>query len=271
MRLLPPRPTLILAALLAVGASLAGCATRPPASEPEALAEFEQTNDPLEPTNRTLFAVHEAVDQAVLEPVARGYRAVVPQPVRTGISNALGNLRAPVVLLNDLLQGETRRAEATLGRFMINSTVGLGGLLDVAGGLGVRGHREDFGQTLAVWGLGDGPYLFIPLLGPSNPRDLVGFGVDILADPFGFLGGTEWVPEAAQWTRTGLTTVDTREGLLDAVDDVRRTSLDPYATFRSAYRQRRRVEIENRGGPPVAPAAPGGTGFGSGATAPPAR
>lgn len=269
---MPPRPhrrlraqraLLVLLPLLPL--AVPGCATRPPDDDPEALAEFRQTNDPLEPTNRAFFQVHEAVDQAVLEPAARAYRAVLPQPVRTGIRNALQNLRGPVILLNDVLQGNPRRAEVTLGRFMINSTLGIGGLIDVAGEMGVPGHTEDFGQTLATWGLGEGPYLFIPVLGPSNTRDLAGLGVDVAADPFGFFGGETWIPEWSQWTRTGATALDNREYVIEAVEDVRRTSLDPYATIRSAYRQRRQALIENRLTPPTSRT---GAGIGTGAVPP---
>jgi len=258
-----PRPTGPLLAL-AAALALAACATRPPADDPEAVAEFEANNDPLEPANRAMFQVHEAVDQAVLEPAARAYREVVPPPVRTGVRNALGNLRAPVILLNDALQGERQRAEITLGRFMINSTLGLGGLIDVAAMIGVPGHTEDFGQTLATWGVGEGPYLFIPVLGPSNPRDLAGQAVDLASNPVSYFGQGA-VVDALDWSRIALTVLDTRESLLDSVEQVRTTSLDPYATIRSAYRQRRRAEIENRAG---APPAAGGTGFGVGVTAP---
>jgi phospholipid-binding lipoprotein MlaA len=258
--------------MLAMLAGLAaGCATPPPATDPEALEEFRANNDPLEPTNRVLFDVHEAVDQAVLEPVARAYRAAVPQPVRTGVRNVLGNLSSPVILMNDLLQGNRRRAEVTLGRFMINSTVGVAGLFDVASMIGVPGHYEDFGQTLAVWGVGEGAYLFIPVLGPSNPRDLTGFIVDALSNPFNWFGQGAAV-EALNYSRVGTSVVDTREALLETVDDLRRLSLDPYATIRSASRQRRQAEIENRVTPEgVAPPSAGGTGYGAAVRASPRR
>ena len=256
MRLLPLLATAAL--LLGLGA----CATVPPASDREALEEFRANNDPLEPLNRSLFAVNQAVDRVTLRPAAQVYRAVVPPPVRVGIRNALGNLRAPTILLNDVLQGEITRASRTAGRFVINSTLGLGGLLDVAQSqFGITGHAEDFGQTLAVWGLGEGPYLFLPVLGPTNPRDLVGTGVDIVASPWFWFGQGE-VVEALRWTRFGLTILDAREGVLDVLDEVMRTSLDPYATIRSGYRQRRINEIANRreSGSP----ATTGTGFGVG-------
>lgn len=261
----PLTPLLLLAALSPV--LLGACATRPPADDPEAIAEFKQNNDPIEPFNRGSFAVHNAIDRNVLQPVARGYRRVVPQPVRSGVRNVLANLRTPVILVNDVLQGETRRAGDTLGRFVVNSTLGLGGIYDVAATrMGVRGHTEDYGQTFARWGVGEGPYLFIPVLGPSNPRDLTGFGLGIASDPLVWLGQGATV-DALLYGRTGATVVDTREDLLDTTDDVERTSLDPYATYRSAYRQRRRAEIENRaaGGTPSG----FGTGLGVGASGEP--
>ncbi|WP_424140869.1 MlaA family lipoprotein [Roseomonas chloroacetimidivorans] len=221
------------------------CATRPPASDPEAVAEFEQINDPLEPTNRALYDVHDAIDTYALRPVAVGYRHVVPPPVRTGIGNALANLRSPVILLNDTLQGEPDRAGTTLGRFLINSTIGLAGFFDVAADMGLLKHDEDFGQTLARWGLDEGPFLFLPILGPTNPRDLAGFGVDVAAQPLNWLGQGDAV-DALRWGWAGLAAIDAREGLIEVVDEVKASSLDPYATFRSAYRQRRRALIENR-------------------------
>jgi phospholipid-binding lipoprotein MlaA len=264
MRPMRPKRTvlpLLFAALLAP-ALLGGCATRPPADDPEAIAEFRQNNDPIEPFNRGSYAVHQAIDRNVLEPVARGYRAAVPAPVRTGIRNVLANLRSPVILVNDVLQGEPRRAGDTLGRFLVNSTLGVGGVFDVAGNrLGVRGHSEDYGQTFARWGIGEGPYLFVPILGPSNPRDLTGFAAGIVSDPMFWISGGTTV-DVLVGTRAGATVVDTREDLLDPLEQVERTSLDSYATLRSAYRQRRRAEIENRtgGGPPSG----FGTGFGVG-------
>jgi phospholipid-binding lipoprotein MlaA len=246
----------------------AGCATPPPADDPEALAEYRETNDPFEPANRALFEVHEVADRFVLQPVAEAYRDILPQPVRTGIRNILGNLRAPVILANDLLQGEVSRARITLGRFMVNSTLGLGGLLDVARDWGVPGHSEDFGQTLAVWGAGEWFYMFIPLLGPSSPRDLAGQGVDFAFNPLTWLGQGVLV-DAAGWTRLGLTVVDTREALLEPIDQVRAASLDPYSTLRSAYRQRRAFEIRNQETPAGRVVGPSGTtGFGQGVTTP---
>ena len=259
----------LLAPLLAA-ALLSGCATRPPASEPEELAEYQQNNDPAEPTNRRLYAVHQGIDKYVLRPVAVGYREVVPAPVRTGIRNVLGNLRTPVILANDMLQGEPRRAGDTLGRFVINSTLGLAGIFDVAAShFGVPGHTEDYGQTLARWGVGEGPYLFIPVIGPSNARDLVGFGLGIAADPLTWFGQGA-VVDALVYGRGGATVVDTREGLIEPLDDLERSSLDSYSTLRSVYRQRRAAEIRNDIGRAADPAG-ASTGFGAGTRAEPPR
>lgn len=260
------RPLLLLLGMLALSA----CATRPPASEPEALAEYEQTNDPLEPFNRTMYAVHDGIDTVLLRPAAEVYRFVLPRPVRTGVGNVLANLRSPVILLNDGLQGETQRFGTTLGRFLLNTTLGVGGIFDVAKNFGLPGHTEDFGQTLAVWGVGEGPFLFIPVIGPSNPRDLTGFGVDIASNPVTWVvANGDNTTENIGYGITGLTVLDTREGLIETIDTVKETSLDPYATFRSAYRQRRQQEIRNGGSNPAGSSA-WGTGLGTAGT-PPAR
>jgi len=138
----------------------------------------------------------------------------------------LGNLRTPVILTGDLLQGNLDRARKTLGRFMVNSTIGLGGINDVARSYDVHGHSEDMGQTLAVWGVGEGFYLFMPLLGPSSPRDLVGFGTDIVINPVTWFGQGQ-ILDAWNYTRLGLTIVDTREALLEPIDAVRKILARP--------------------------------------------
>ena len=246
---------------------LAGCATRPPADDPEALQEFRENNDPFEPTNRFMFEVNEAIDKAVLQPIAEAYRDVLPKPIRSGIRNVLGNLRTPTILTGDLLQGNVTRARETLGRFIVNSTIGIGGIVDVGRRYDVHGHSEDMGQTFAVWGMGEGFYMFVPLLGPTTARDLAGFAVDIYTNPQSLIGQGQ-ILDVWNYTRIGMTVVDTREALLEPFDMVRKTSLDPYATLRSAYRQRRMFEIENREGPGGAVAPAGGVGFGQGVMEP---
>jgi phospholipid-binding lipoprotein MlaA len=197
----------------------------------------ENANDPLEPLNRTIFGWNQLLDMMFIAPAATVY-GHLPQPARSGVRNVLDNLGAPVVFANDLLQGERDRAGVTLARFMINSLVGIGGVFDLATDFGYPKHSSDLGQTLGKWGVGEGPYLVLPLLGPSNPRDALGRLTDGFIDPFGFVAPTDvWVG------RTVANGVDTRYRLDPVIEDVQRNSLDPYVTYRTAYRQRRAAEI----------------------------
>ncbi len=242
-----------LALSLAIG--LAACAVEPPADDPEAVAEFKELDDPLEPTNRVFYVVYDRFDTYVLEPLARTYRKVVPDPVRTGLTNTLSNLNTPVRLGNDILEGKPRRAGDTTMRFLINSTVGVLGVFDVATGLGYPKHDNSFGLTLANWGVPDGPYLFLPIVGPSSPRDLTGFAVDTVGDPFYWIGQGA-VVKALDWTRFYVESVNSREKALDPIQSIKRTALDPYATFRSLYRQYRASQLtklreDNRATVPV--------------------
>lgn len=223
--------------------ALAGCATPPPPSHPEALAAFRQTNDPLEPTNRVLYRVSNAVASVTLTPAARAYRSVVPESVRTNVSNVLSNLGAPVRFANDVFQFKSRRAGDTLMRFLINSTIGLGGIFDVASGWGYPNHPSDIGMTLAVWGVPTGPYLFLPIIGPSDPRDTVGFIASTFASPYRALGSGPAVT-VFTWATLGTTTISQYAQNLPGIQSVKRTALDPYATFRSLYRQHRQAEID---------------------------
>lgn len=245
-----PRPPIVgtsrrLAFILTLGVCLAACATKPPASDPDAVADYEQTNDPLEPTNRVFYAVNNGLDTVILRPLALGYRYVVPQPVRDGVHNVLSNLGTPVQLANDVLEGKPHNAGQTVMRFVINTTVGVVGFFDVATKWGFPNHDNDFGMTLATWGVPEGPFLFLPVLGPSDPRDAVGFGVDIVLDPFTWVGNShDGTIKALNWTRFGLNAVDSRERVEDSLQQIKKTALDPYATFRSLYRQHRRAQIE---------------------------
>jgi phospholipid-binding lipoprotein MlaA len=243
-------------------APIAGCATAPPKSDVEAYAEWREINDPLEPFNRGVFEFNRFLDALFLKPLAEFYKLLLPPPVQTGVHNVLTNLRAPVTLINDLLQGETTRAGTTASRFLINSTLGVGGFVDWAAEWGMPSHDEDFGQTLAVWGVGEGPYLVLPLLGPSNPRDAFGIAVDsAVLDPFGILASYLIWNESEllrilSFTRAGLTAVDARARNYDALNDIEKNSLDFYATMRSLSRQFRAAEIRNGRPNPVQPDGP---------------
>jgi phospholipid-binding lipoprotein MlaA len=223
-------------------AMLAGCATPPPADDPDAVADFNELNDPMEPMNRFIFDNNMRADRYILRPAAEGYRAVVPQFGRNRVSDFIANLKSPVVFMNQVLQGNLSRAGVTIERFLLNSTFGVGGIMDVSTPMGIKGHDADFGETLAVWGVGEGPYLVLPLLGPSNPRDGIGYGVDSTADPLGYYLDDHHMRWVA-WTRFGVSGIATREAYLDVLDDVKRTSLDYYSAMRSLYRQHRQAEI----------------------------
>ncbi len=223
---------------------LSGCATPP--IDPEDRADWEADNDPLEPTNRVIFEFNNKVDEYVLAPIARTYRAVLPNQAQLAIHNFLANLSSPWIFVNDVLQLNGLRAYQTAERFVVNSTIGVGGLVDVvANNNGPLHHDEDFGQTLAVWGAPEGPYLMLPFLGPSNPRDTTGLVTEYFADPTDIAlsdNSLDW----AVWTRFGLDVVDLRVQLLDPLDELKKSSLDYYSAIRSIYRQRRNSLISNR-------------------------
>jgi phospholipid-binding lipoprotein MlaA len=226
--------------------ALASCATAPPADDPDAVADFKQTNDPLEPTNRVFYAINNGLDTVILRPAALAYRYVVPGVMREGIHNLLGNMASPVQLANDMMEGKPRRAGDTAMRLVINTTFGVLGIFDVAKKWGYPNHDSDFGMTLASWGVPEGPFLFLPVLGPTDPRDAIGFGVNIVMDPFTWVGGPHDTGLTVfNWSRYALNAVDARERVLDSLDQIKKTALDPYATFRSLYRQHRRAQIED--------------------------
>ena len=243
------RPAVLrLGAVFAAGLMLAACATAPDPNDPEAVAEYNEINDPLEPLNRGIFEFNRGVDTLFLRPAATFYKAMVPPPIQDLVGNFLNNLKTPVVLLNDVLQGEPERAGDTLARFAINTTVGVLGFGDPATDMGFADHSEDFGQTLGVWGTGEGPYLVLPILGPSNPRDAVGKVVDVLTDPIWHYAQNtdrEYIPNQ----RLVAEGIDFRARNLEEINDLERTSLDYYAAVRSLYRQVRDSEIRNSTSP----------------------
>ena len=161
------RSHLIVSGLLAAGLTLSGCAASGPAAS-------DNFNDPLEDTNRSIFAFNQSVDENVLVPVAKAYRTVLPAPMYESLHDFMQNLNGPVIFGNDVLQGQAGLAANTLGRLAINTTIGVGGMFDVATRVGIPYHSNDFGVTLGTWGFDEGPYIVAPVLGPTNPRDIVG-------------------------------------------------------------------------------------------------
>ncbi len=234
-------PTLGLMMVLGL---LVGCATPPPASDPDALAEFRETNDPFEPANRNIFVVNNAFDTYFFRPLAIGYRDVLPQTVRDHTHNVLGNLGMPVQLFNDMFEAKPRRAGDTFMRFLVNSTVGLGGIFDVATDWGWPDHDADAGMTLALWGMPTGPYIYLPFFGPSSPREGLGMAADYVINPFTWVGhGT--VDTDLGYARFGISALDARSRVLDDLDKIMSQALDPYATIRSLYRQHRQSQIDD--------------------------
>lgn len=242
--------SLTLLLLILASFSVGACATAPPKSDIEAYRYYKETNDPLEPTNRAFLKFNRAIEKVLIKPVTKVYRAIIPKPLRKGITNILFNLESPVIFANDMLQGKPKRAWTTLRRFVVNSTVGVGGLLDVGTKIGLERHDEDFGQTLAVYGAREGPYLVLPLFGPSNPRDFVGMIGDIAMDPFFWLIRLNDIKYVGK-IRFGLDAVDTYDRHLEDIENLEQTSLDYYAALRSAYRQSRRDDIRDGAPPPI--------------------
>jgi len=199
-------------------------------------------NDPFESANRATFAFNTVVDDNVIEPIIEGYRFITPQPARTGLRNFLRNLGSPINFANQVLQGDVEGAKNVFLRTSINTLVGVGGLFDVAGYEGIEYEAEDFGQTLAVWGLGHGPYFVMPFFGPSSLRDGTGFAVDAIADPFNYYVD-DIGEESLTVYRAGLSYVDLRNSLHDVLKDLQRNSFDYYAATRSAYYQRREALV----------------------------
>jgi phospholipid-binding lipoprotein MlaA len=200
-------------------------------------------DDPYEGFNRKMYGFNDSLDRAVLEPVAKGYRAVTNKPIRKGVTNFTNNLGEPLTFTNELLQFKIPDAAGTFGRFVVNSTIGVVGLFDPATSFGIKRQDEDFGQTLGVWGVKPGPYLVLPFLGSTDPRDLVGQGVDIGLNPINYarFDGDDTL-RISNWVLGGLSA---RESAIETIDDVRNTQLDPYTTLRRFYVRSRAADVRN--------------------------
>jgi phospholipid-binding lipoprotein MlaA len=246
-----PLHSVVRTAVVLMGLTLAACASTEQASTEQ---DPYQINDPIESVNRGIFSVNLALDDYVIKPTAEAYRDYLPQSVRNSIHNFLTNLRSPVILFNDGLQGQGKLAGDTFARMWLNTIVGLGGIFDVGTKAGIPFHDADFGQTFGVWGVPPGPYLVLPVLGPSDPRDAVGLVADTLADPMnGYLRSQGDAGQAAEYGRAIVEGIDLRSRNIDLLDRIRSTSLDYYATIRSLYGQRRAAEIRHEAPPEANP------------------
>ena len=221
---------------LAAGILVSGCATLPPGDPVE--------YDPWEKMNRRLYRFNDAVDSVSLKPIAKGYRKVVPEPVRNGVTNFGRNLGAPRNMLNNFLQGKPRHGFGELARFVVNTTIGIGGIFDIATASGLEARPEGFGQTAAVWGVPSGPYIMIPFIGPQTLRDAVLIPADIQLDLL------HHVDESSVRDRLwALRTIDLRHRVL-SLEKLLQDSKDPYVTLRESYLQNREFEVYD-GDPPV--------------------
>jgi phospholipid-binding lipoprotein MlaA len=219
-----------IALALAVSATLAGCATGP------------NPRDPYEKFNRQVFAFNDAVDRVALKPAATAYKQVLPTFVQTGVSNFFGNLSDLWSAVNNLLQGKGQDGMSDFMRFSVNSTLGMGGVLDIGSEAGLHKHNEDLGQTLGAWGVQSGPYLMLPLLGPSTVRDTVAIPVDIYADPWAYV-----YPVTVRNVGIAVRAVDQRAAVLDASNLMEEAALDRYEFIRDGFLQRRQSRITDNG------------------------
>jgi len=218
-----------------------------------ACASIQQTErvekiDPFERVNRVVFSFNETADQYVIKPIAEGYKFVLPELVRTGVTNFFSNINDVLIGANNLLQGKPANAASDIGRFFINSTVGILGLFDVATDMGLDKNREDFGQTLGVWGFSDGPYIVLPFFGASNVRDTVGFVVDVETD---FMINTNKLNSDEKIAINSLRIINRRADLLDAGQLLEDAAFDKYSFLRDGYLQRRRNQIYDGDPPPL--------------------
>lgn len=209
--------------------TLSGCASN---------TTMKEANDPLEGYNRAMHQFNDTLDRYIVKPVAKGYKNITPNMVQTGINNFFSNLDDVTVIVNNLLQGKLNNTASDTGRLVINTTAGIAGIIDVATELNLKKHNEDFGQTLGYWGIGTGPYIVWPFLGPSDVRDSVGRVVDWTTDPLNYVEN-----ETIQYSLEAVKIIDKRANLLDASKIVDEAALDPYEFIRDGYLQRRQYLV----------------------------
>lgn len=203
----------------------------------------DEVYDPFEGVNRAIFSFNNSADKVVLEPIAKGYKKL-PPPIQSGVGNFINNLKLPLAAVNQLLQGQGKNAMESTGRFLVNSTIGIFGLIDVADDIGLNQKEEDFGQTLATWGVGDGFYIVLPLFGPSNLRDTTGMLMTMMTDPINAYAASQGEAWAIPM-RTAANAIDQRSQIIDEVNALRNNSVDYYAAVRSSYYQNRKAAIMN--------------------------
>lgn len=227
--------------ILLSGLGLSACST----SSNTVIENGIAMSDPFEEQNRMVMSFNQGADKMVIFPAIKGYRAVTPKPVRKGLSNFLTNLSSPMNLVNQILQGDLQGSRTVLLRTVINTTVGVGGIFDVAGHEGIEHEQEDFGQTLAVWGVDHGPYMVLPIIGPSSLRDYGGYLVDSTADPLRWYAINE-DKQFLSGVRFVASYLNLRDSLMDTQQELERSSFDYYAAVRSTYYQYRRAAIRDQ-------------------------
>lgn len=228
---------------LITATALSGCATPPPKSDTADYQAYQQLNDPLEPTNRAFFKVNRTLDTYVMKPVAEGYVAITTQGIRNHVTDFTSNIDEPARMLNFMAEGYPADAGTSLVRFLVNSTIGIGGIFDPASAIGYPKTSTDFGITLATWGVPAGPYLYLPLFGPSGARDVWNLPVQWFATPMEAAPASTALNDFGH-AEDGINLINTRATYLQPIDQIDATALDPYATFRSLYRQSRASELQ---------------------------
>jgi phospholipid-binding lipoprotein MlaA len=239
----PSRLAAFALGVVVITTMLTGCASAPAPSDAAGTQAFHEQNDPIEPTNRFFYAVNDKIDRYAFKPVAQGYVAITTVGIRNHVGNFVTNIAEPGRIVYFMFGGKSRDAGTALVRFVVDSTVGVGGILDPATSLGYPETDTDFGLTLAEWGIPAGPYLYLPVFGPSGARDVFSLPAEFFLTPIEPAPASTAL-RAFSYTETGLRLVNTRAQFIQPIDQIEATALDPYATFRSLYRQERASQLQ---------------------------